>query len=160
LVRFSRRINQAISTKFSIHGLGQLIYRTRLKIAAQMLGFTEYGDFADYFGPRWNYLLKNDIAWVPVPFHFLKGDFESGVASVVLAEYAEQPEKYLDARGKKKMGDVSWNLWRLLREVLDEDDTEERLERQFMRFGDNVVDGPLTRDDLQDALFHGSENPF
>ena len=57
LVWFSKRINKSISCKFSIHGLGQLIYRTRLKMAAYMLNFNEYGDFADYFGPRWHYYL-------------------------------------------------------------------------------------------------------
>ena len=160
LVRFSRRINQSITTKFSIHGLGQLIYRTRLKMAAGMLGFTEYGDFAEYFGPRWNYLLKNAIAWIPVPFHFQKGDFASGFAGVVLSAYARHPELCLDERGKAKLADVSRELWRRLQEVLAEDDTEERLARQAMRLGDNVGDGPATQEGLQEGLFCHSEDPF
>jgi len=160
LVRFSRRINQAISTKFSIHGLGQLIYRTRLKIAARMLDFQEYGDFAEYFGPRWNFTLKNAIAWIPIPFRFQKDAFKSGFAGRVLADYAKNPEVYLDKRGKEKLADVSRELWRRLNEVLDEDDTEKRLQRQALRAGDNVGDGPASPDELQAVLFPSSENPF
>jgi hypothetical protein len=43
--------------RFSPHTLGNLIHRTRLKLAASMLHFQEYGDFADYFGSRWHYYL-------------------------------------------------------------------------------------------------------
>ena len=73
LVRFSKNINHAIDPKFAILGIGNLIYRTRLKIAAGMLNFQEFGDFAEYFGSKWNFLLKNDIAWIPIPFRFSKG---------------------------------------------------------------------------------------
>ena len=82
LVRFSQRINRAICTKFSIRSLGNLIYRTRLKIVAGMLNFQDYGDFAEYFWPRWHFYIKNDIAWVPMPFKFMKGAFESGKAAL------------------------------------------------------------------------------
>ena len=34
-----------------------LIQRTRLKLAASMLHFQEWADFADYFGSRWHYYL-------------------------------------------------------------------------------------------------------
>jgi hypothetical protein len=44
-----------------------------------MLHFNEYGDFADYFGPRWRYYLGDIIASIPVPWKFAKGDFESGL---------------------------------------------------------------------------------
>ena len=50
-----------------------------------MLDFQEYGDFAEYFGSRWNFLLKNAIAYIPIPFRFAKGAFESGFAHAVLA---------------------------------------------------------------------------
>ena len=33
--------------QFSVWSLGNLIYRTRLKMAAEMLHFQDYGDFAD-----------------------------------------------------------------------------------------------------------------
>jgi hypothetical protein len=160
LVRFSRRINRSISTKFSIHGLGQLIYRTRLKMAAGMLNFKEYEDFAEYFGPRWNFYLKNAMAWIPIPFRFQKDAFKSGFAGIVLADYAESPEKYLDERGKAKLGDVSRELWRRLNESVNEDATEEQLQRQAMRLGDNVGDGHATPEGLQEDLFRPMEVPF
>ena len=51
--------------RFSPHTLGNLIHRTRLRLAAAMLHFQEYGDFADYFGSRWHYL-GAIIAAIPV----------------------------------------------------------------------------------------------
>jgi hypothetical protein len=96
LVWFSRQISQAISFTFTILGIGNLIYRTRLKMAARMVNFQDYGDFAEYFGPRWNYLLKNALAWIPIPFRFPKGAFESGFALTVLTAYAENPKSFLD----------------------------------------------------------------
>lgn len=120
LVRFSKGINQAISSKFSIHSLGNLIHRTRLKIAARMLNFREYGDFAEYLGPRWNYYIKDSLAWIPMPFRFLKGAFESGIAGKLLARYAANPEAFLDDREREKLGDVSRALWRRFDETLGE----------------------------------------
>jgi len=120
LVRFSKGINRAIGSKFSIHSLGNLIHRTRLKIAAGMLNFCDYGDFADYFGPRWNYYIKDSLAWIPMPFRFLKGAFESGLATQLLGHYALNPAAYLDDRGKEKLGDVSRALWRRFDETLGE----------------------------------------
>lgn len=159
LVRFSRRINQAISSKFSIHSLGNLIYRTRLKIAARMLGFEDYGDFAEYFDPRWNYYLKNAIAWIPMPILFPKWAFKSGFACMVLADYSENLERFLDEQGKKKIADVSRELWRRLEEALEEN-TEALLKLMAMRVGDNVGDGPASLDALQEGLFRGSDAPF
>src|ERR1035438_7988826 len=89
LVRLSRGLSRDFSMQFSIWSLGNLIYRTRLKMAAEMLHFQEYGDFADYFGPRWNYYIGDIIAAVPVPMKFAKGDFERGVAAKILGDYAE-----------------------------------------------------------------------
>ena len=160
LVRFSRNINRAISSKFSIHGIGQLIYRTRLKIAARMLDFQEYGDFAEYFGSHWNYLLRKTIAWIPVPFHFQKGALESGFASTVLAGYAENPQLCLGKRGKEKLADVSRELWWRLQEVTLENDFEEQLKRRFMCLGDNFGDGSVTQDDVQGDLFRPENEPF
>jgi hypothetical protein len=160
LVRFSRNINRAISSKFSIHGIGQLIYRTRLKIAARMLNFQEYGDFAEYFGSRWNYFLRNSIAWIPVPFQFQRGAFESGFACEILSRYAENPQLCLDERGKEKLTDVSRELWWRFDEAISENVFKARLEPRSMRLGDNFGDGPVTPDDLQDDLFRRSENPF
>jgi hypothetical protein len=129
LIRFSRNINNAISNKFTVLGIGNLIYRTRLKIAAGMLRLADYGDFADYFGPQWNYYLKNTFAWIPLPVRFAKGDYESGVAAQVLARYAENPKLYLDDAGKAKIDQVASELWRHLRESLEENQ-EARLKYQ------------------------------
>jgi hypothetical protein len=159
LVRFSRGINRTISTKFTIHGLGQLIYRTRLRIAAGMLDFEEYGDFADYFGRRWNFLLKDIIASIPVPCRFEKGAFESGFAQAVLAEYARRPELFLGEEGYKKLADASRSLWRRFEKALEEN-SEARWKLMTLRPGDNVGDRPLKPDDRQEELFCHSEDPF
>jgi hypothetical protein len=103
-----------------INSLGTLIHRTRLKMAAAMLNFREYGDFADYFGPRWNYYIKDALAWIPIPFRFGKGEFEAGLAGKMLAVYAENPERFLDDREKSKLADVSRSLWRRFNETLGE----------------------------------------
>ena len=42
--------------------MSNLFYRTRLRMAAAMLDFRDYGLFADCFGPRWNYCLRDIIA--------------------------------------------------------------------------------------------------
>jgi hypothetical protein len=136
-----------------------LIYRTRLKIAAQMLNFQDYGDFAEYFGLRWNYYLRNAISWIPVPFKFTKGAFESGFAAEVLAGYSEHPEIYLDERGKAKLGDVSREIWRRLEEILEES-AELRLRRTTDSASDNFGDGPTLQDGSQKDLFDKPNEPF
>jgi hypothetical protein len=54
LVRLSRTLSRNISMRFSPNTLGNLIYGTRLKLAAAMLHFDGYDDFEDYLGPRWH----------------------------------------------------------------------------------------------------------
>ena len=159
LVRFSKGINGDISTKFTILGIGSLIHRTRLKIAAGMLRLTDYGDFADYYGPQWNYKLKNTLAWIPMPFRFTKEDYQIGKAAKDLAAYAENPKLYLDDKGKARIDQVAAELWRMLREVLEES-TEARLKYQAACLSDNFGDRPLTAADLQDDLFDSPDNPF
>lgn len=44
-------------------------------MAAEMLHFREYADFADYFGSRWHYYLGDIIAGIPMPFVFAPGLF-------------------------------------------------------------------------------------
>ena len=39
LVRFSRSLSRRFTMRFSLHTLGNLIHRTRLKLAASMLGW-------------------------------------------------------------------------------------------------------------------------
>jgi hypothetical protein len=95
-----------------------------LKIAAGMLNFREYGDLAEYFGPRCNFYLRNSIAWIPMRFRFLKGAFESGLTDAMLAQYAGNPAAFLDNRGNAKLGDVSRELWRQFTEGMREGCTD------------------------------------
>ena len=161
LIRFSKGINEAISpvNGFSIRSLGNLIYRTRLKIVAQMLRFEHYGEFAEYFGPRWNFLLKNLIAWVPMPFRFHKNDFDSGVAARVLKAYANDPKQHLDEREQAKIDDVARELVRRLEEALDEN-TEALMELRSRRVSESVGDGPADPDAMQSDLFADPYIPF
>jgi hypothetical protein len=62
--------------RFSPYTLGNLIHRTRLKLAASMLHFQEYGDFADYLGPRWHFYMGDIIASIPVPWKFAESVFQ------------------------------------------------------------------------------------
>jgi hypothetical protein len=159
LVRFSRRINESISNRFSIYSLGNLIYRTRLSIVAAQLGFQDYGDFAEYFGPRWHYLLKNAIAWVPIPFRFQRYDFATGVAVHTLRAYAAAPEEFLEGRDKAKIGHVTSELWRRLEEKLGEN-SDALVELRSRRVSDNFGDRPLTPEDLQADLLADPSIPF
>jgi hypothetical protein len=47
----------AITPNSSQIARGSRFHFLRLKLAASMLHFEEYGDFADYFGPRWHHFL-------------------------------------------------------------------------------------------------------
>jgi hypothetical protein len=117
LVRLSRGVSRYFCMVFSIWSLGNLIYRTRLKMAASMLNFQGYADFADYFGPRWNYYLGDIIASIPVPMKFKKGDFQSGLAVKILNDFAENPFPYLDAETKKTLLAVNTMLLRKFSEL-------------------------------------------
>jgi hypothetical protein len=103
LVRYSKNLGRKITMRFSPHTLGNLIHLTRLKLAASMLHFEEYGDFADYFGPRWHFYLGDIIASIPVPWKFAKGDFESGLAAKVLRGFAAEPFAVLSKEEKAQM---------------------------------------------------------
>jgi hypothetical protein len=126
LVRYSRGISRVFNMRFSVYSLGNLIYRTRLKIAASMLHFQDYGDFADYFGPRWNYYLREIIAAIPVPMVFAKGHFESGIAAKILNDFAEDPFPYLEKKGEKKMLEIQSDLQRNFIELALDDAAEVR----------------------------------
>ena len=160
LVRLSRGISRQFSMAFSIWNLGNLIYRTRLKIAASMLYFEDYGDFADYFGPRWNYYLGDIIAEIPVPMVFGKNDFERGLAAKILNDFAENPFPYLDEVAKKKMMAVHSALLRKFSELAFDDMTEMRWQESQPAEADNIDFGPLTEMDLHGDLFESSGNPF
>jgi len=156
LVRYSRGIGRQLNIHFSIRSLGNLLYRTRLRIAGSMLNFRDYDLFADCFGPRWNYYLRDIIASIPVPLRFNKGDFESGVAAKRLALYAEDPVSYLDAESKKKMTAAHQMMWRKFQELAFEDPAV----THWQQLADNLDVGPVTEADLHEDLFEPSENPF
>jgi hypothetical protein len=145
---------------FSIWSLGNLIYRTRLKMAAGMLHFEDYGDFADYFGPRWNYYLGDLIAAIPVPMVFGKGDFESGVAVKILNDFAENPFPYLDEETKKKLAAVNSMLLRKFSELACDDMAEARWRESQPAEADEIYFGPVAAADLQGDLLNVSDDPF
>lgn len=126
LIRYSRGVSSRLNMRFSVRCVGNLIYRTRLKLAASMLHFEDYEDFADYFGPRWYFYLGDIIASIPVPLMFLKGQFESGVAAKLLNDFAENPEPYLDEKGKKKMVNVQSDLLRKFTDLAFDEGAEMR----------------------------------
>jgi hypothetical protein len=160
LVRLSRSVSKAVNMKFSPVTLGNLIYRTRLKITADILHMNDYGGFADFLGPRWHYYLGDLIAAIPVPMKFAKGDFESGVAVKLLNDYAENPLPCLDEDGKKKMIAVTAALLEKFRELAFDEMAEMRWRESQPAEADEIDLGPVTAADLQDELLPASENPF
>jgi hypothetical protein len=160
LIRLSRGVSRQITMRFSIWSLGNLIYRTRLKMAAGMLYFEDYGDFANYFGPRWNYYIGDIIAAIPVPMVFAKADFERGIAVKILNDFAENPFPYLDEETKKKLAAVNAMLLRKFTELAFDDMAQMRWQESQPSEADNIDVGPLTDADLQEDLLEPSENPF
>jgi hypothetical protein len=160
LVRYSRCLGQKITMQFSPHTLGNLIHRTRLKLAASMLQFQQYGDFADYFGSRWHYYLGEIIASIPVPLVFAKGQFESGVAAKVLRDFAQDPFPYLDSEARAKMTAAHSALLRKFTELAFDEAAEMRWQENQPAEPDNIDVGPRTEVDLQNKLWEEPENPF
>jgi hypothetical protein len=145
--------------RFSPNTLSNLIHRTRLKLAASMLDFREYGDFADYFGSRWHYYLGAIIATIPVPFVFDKGQFKSGLATKVLRDYAADPFRYLDEAGRKKMRMAHSDLLRRFTDLAFDESAEMRWQESRRPEADNV-DAGAPETDLQNELLESSGNPF
>jgi len=160
LVRYSRGIGWHLTIRFSINSLGNLLYRTRLKMAAAMLNFKDYSFFADFFGPRWNYYLRDIIAGIPIPLVFGKGSFETGVAAKLLAQYAADPLPYLDPESKKKMSPAYRMMWRKFEQLAFGASAEMRWQESERGEADNIDVGPVTEADLSDGLFETSGNPF
>jgi len=160
LVRFSRNISKQFTLVCSVWNLGNLIHRTRLRMAARMLNFADYGDYADYFGPRWHYYIGDIIAGIPIPFKFGKGVFEKGVAVKILNEYAENPYAYLDEKGKKQLVAVDAALLAKFTDLAFDESAEMRWREAQPGEADNVDVGPVTADDVQADLFQERVNPF
>ena len=125
-----------------------------------MLHFQEYGDFADYFGSRWHYYLGAIIASIPVPLLFGKGQFESGVAAMMLREFAQDPFPYLDEAGKKNMIAADSALLRKFTELAFDEAAEMRWQESRPVEADNIDVGPAAETGLQSDLMEASENPF
>jgi hypothetical protein len=160
LVRFSRGVGRHFSMRFSIVGLGNLIYRTRLKLAASMLCFKDYSDFVEYFGSRWNYYLRDIIASIPIPLRFGKGDFKTGVAAKVLNLFAENPGPFLDPELKQKMTAAHRMLWFKFEELAFEAPARAHWREARPQESDNIDVGPVTEADLHDDLFRPPDLPF
>ena len=160
LIRYSRGVGRHFTMHFSINSLGNLLYRTRLKIAGAMLDFRGYNYFADFFGPRWNYYLRDIIGGIPIPLRFAKGDFESGVAARALAQYGEDPWPFLDAETRKQMSSVYRMIWRKFEELALDTSAEARGQEAAPPEADNIDVGPLSEEDLVEDLFKSPDNPF
>jgi hypothetical protein len=160
LVRYSRNLSRSASMRFSANNLGILIYRTRLKMAADMLHFREYGDFADYFGPRWHYYIGDIIARIPVPWKFAKGDFESGLAAKVLGTFTADPVPFLSQEDKAKMTVTNAGLLRKFTDLAFDESAAVRWQEAQPTEADNIDVGPATETDLQNDLIESSGNPF
>ncbi|HUD82875.1 MAG TPA: hypothetical protein VMQ67_05205, partial [Candidatus Saccharimonadales bacterium] len=160
LVRYSRTLSQRLTMRFSINSLGNLIARTRLKMAAGMFHFREYADFADYFGSRWHYYLGDIIAGIPMPFVFAPDYFQNGIAAKVLRLYAEEPLPYLDDSMKKELATVQSDLLRKFTDIAF-DESEEARWNEFERAKAKDDYGtPGAKAYQQNDLFETSENPF
>ena len=129
-------------------------------MAAGMLHFEDYGDFANYFGPRWNYYIGDLIAAIPVPMKFAKGDFERGIAVKILNDFAETPFPYLDEETKKKLVAVNSMLLRKFTELAFDDMAQVRWQESQPAEADNIDVGPLTEEDLQATMLESSDDPF
>jgi hypothetical protein len=160
LIRFSRGLSKQINMKFSPWTLGNLIYRIRLKMAADMLHLQDYSDFANFLGPRWNYYLGDLIAAIPVPIVFPKGYFERGIAAKVLNDFAENPIPYLDEETKKKLVAVNAVLLRKFTELAFDEMAEVRWQESRPAEADNIDVGAVTEADLHGDLFESLGNPF
>jgi hypothetical protein len=146
--------------RFSPYNLGNLIHRTRLKLAASMLHFEEYGDFADYFGPRWHFYLGDIIASIPVPWKFAKGDFESGLAAKVLRGFVADPVPVLSQEEKAQMTAAGSALLRKFTDLAFDESAAVRWQESQPTEADNIDVGPVTAADLQADLGEASGNPF
>jgi hypothetical protein len=160
LVRYSRSLGQKITMRFAPHTLGNLIHRTRLKLAASMLDFREYGDFADYFGPRWHYHLGSIIASIPVPFKFGKDDFKTGLAAKALRTFADDPYPWLSEKEKARMTAANAGLSRKFDELAFDESAAVRWQESMQMEEDNSVNSSEAVSDLRKDLFNPVTEPF
>ena len=125
-----------------------------------MRDFRDYSLFADCFGPRWNFYLRDSIAGIPIPLRFGKGDFETGLAAKLLALYAEDPLPFLDSESKKNLAAAQRMLWLKFEELAFDDPATAHWQEARPQEADNIDVGPLTEADLHDDLFRLENEPF
>jgi hypothetical protein len=146
--------------RFSINSLGNLIARTRLKMAAEMLHFRECADLADYFGSRWHYYLGDIIAGIPMPFVFAPDYFQNGIAAKVLRSFAEEPLAYLADAMKKKMAMVQSDLLRKFTDIAFDESAQVRWQESERAEADNIDARRVTETALQRDLLESLGGPF
>ena len=100
------------------------------------------------------------MAAIPVPLLFGKGQFESGVAAMMLREFAHDPFPYLDEAGKKNMMAAHSGLLRKFTELAFDEAAEARWQESRPIEADNIDVGPATETDLQSDLMEASGDPF
>jgi hypothetical protein len=122
-------------------------------MAAGMLHFREYADFADYFGSRWHYYLGDIIAGIPMPFVFAPDYFQSGIAAKVLRLFAEEPLPYLDDEMKKKMATVQSDLLRKFTDIAFDESAKVRYQESHRAEDKNPGERPKLEMNWENDLF-------
>ena len=95
-----------------------------------------------------------------MPLVFGKGQFERGVAAMMLREFAQDPFPYLDEAGKKKMMAADSALLGKFTELAFDESSEMRWQESRPTEADNMDVGPATETDLQSDLIEASGDPF
>ncbi len=160
LVRYSSSLGQKITMRFSPHTLGNLIYRTRLKLAASMLHFKRVWRLCGLFRPPVALLPGRHYRGHPCALEFAKGDFESGLAANVLRGFAEDPFAVLSREEKAQMTAAHAALLRKFDELAFDESAAIRWQEAQPTEADNIDVGPATETDLQNDLLEASGNPF
>jgi hypothetical protein len=89
-----------------------------------------------------------------------KGQFESGVAAMMLREFAQDPFPYLDEAGKKNMIEAESALLRKFTELAFDEAAEARWQESGPAEADNMDVGPAGETGLQSDLIEASGDPF
>jgi hypothetical protein len=100
------------------------------------------------------------VAALPRCAAFGKGQFESGVVSKMLREFAQDPFPYLDEAEKKNMIAADSALLRKFMELAFDESAEMRWQESRPMEADNIDVGPAIETDLQSDLMEASANPF
>jgi hypothetical protein len=91
---------------------------------------------------------------------FAIGQFESGVATKVLRDFAEDPFPYIDEATKRKMMAAHSDLLRKFTELAFDESAEVRWQESQRTETDNIDVEPVAETDSQNDLFESGGNPF